>query len=150
MQIRTTQPIHVIYFEVETTLTEMVQYVRVKAKQLYQEAVKNNLEITGPVYWIYNGADGQPNTPFTLTIAIPIAHYAIIDSEFQIKTLDAFRFVSKIHTGAWNRLGETYCLIFSELSVKEPAVSGETREMYINMDFENPEGNLTEIQIGLI
>lgn len=152
MLIRTTQPIHVFYFEVETTLLDMMQYVRIKAKQLYQDAIRNDLEITGPVYWIYKGADGQPETPFTLTIALPIAEKTatIIDSPFKVKTLDTFRFVSQIHTGAWNKLGETYCLIFAEIALTEPALSGETREVYINMDFENLEGNVTEVQIGLI
>lgn len=152
MQIRTIQPIHVFYFEVETTLLDMTQYVRTKAKQLYRDAISNHLEITGPVYWIYKGADGQPQTPFTLTIALPIAEKTptITDSEFKIKTLNTFRSVSQIHNGDWNKLGETYYRIFSEISLNEPALSGENREIYLNMDFENPEGNITEVQIGLI
>ena len=152
MQIRTIQPINVFFFETETSLREIPQYVRVIAQRLYIDAIKNNLEITGPVYWIYNGADGQPDTKFHLTIALPVFQRTatITDSEFKLKTLDTFRCVSCTHSGDWAKLGETYCSIFSEILVKEPALSGETREIYLNIDFANPEGNITEVQIGLV
>ena len=69
MQIRTIQPMQVFCFETETSLRDISQYIRVVARQLYADAIKHELEITGPVYWIYNGADGQPDTKFKLTIA---------------------------------------------------------------------------------
>jgi effector-binding domain-containing protein len=152
MQIRTIEPINVFYFETETSLSDILQYVRVVAQQLYIDAIKNNLEITGPVYWIYNGADGQPDTMFNLTIALPVFQNTatITNSEFKLRTLDTFRCITRTHSGSWEKLGETYCSIFSEIQVKEPALSGETREIYLNMDFANPEGNITEIQIGLL
>jgi len=152
MQIRTIQPMHVFCFETETTMQEMFQYIRVKAQQLYADAIKNGLEITGPVYWIYNGADGQPETRFLLTIALPVSQSEaeLSESEFKLKTLDSFRCLSHTHEGAWENLGETYGQLFSEIQVKDPATSGQNREIYLNMDFDNPAGNITEVQIGLI
>ena len=61
MQTKTIQPIHVLYFETRTSFQEIFQYVRVEARKLYQDAVSNDLEITGPVYWVYQGADGRPD-----------------------------------------------------------------------------------------
>lgn len=152
MRIRTIQPIQIFCFETETTIQDMLQYVRVKAQELYIDALDNKLEITGPVYWIYKGADGQPDTRFELTIALPVSQVnsEIKNSNFKLKTLDTFRCVSQTHEGCWSTLGETYGSIFFDLSVKEPALSGVNREIYLNMDFNNPDANITEVQIGLI
>ena len=58
--------------------------------------------------------------------------------------------MSHRHEGCWENLGETYGLLIFEIQVKDPEMSGQNREIYLNMDFENPEANITEVQIGLI
>jgi effector-binding domain-containing protein len=152
MQLKTIAPIHVFSFETVTTLRDLSRFVRVVARQLYKDAIQNDLEITGPVYWVYKGADGNPDTPFTLTIALPVSQTeeTITNSDFKLQTLPAFRCMSCIHEGEWSKLGDTYGGIISEILVKEPAMNGENREIYINMDFDHPERNITEVQIGLI
>ena len=141
----------VFCFETKTTLQDLLQYVRVVAQRLYKDAIKHDLEVTGPVYWIYEGADGQLDTIFTLTIALPVSKTEkITEGDFKLKTLDSFRCLSHTHEGAWENLGQTYGQLFSEIQVKELAISGQNREIYLNMDFDNPTGNITEVQIGLI
>ena len=151
MQIKTIHPMQVFCFETKTTLQDLLQYVRVVAQRLYKDAIKHDLEVTGPVYWIYEGADGQLDTIFTLTIALPVSKTEkITEGDFKLKTLDSFRCLSHTHEGAWENLGQTYGQLFSEIQVKELAISGQNREIYLNMDFDNPTGNITEVQIGLI
>ena len=152
MQIRTIQSMQVFCFETTTSLREISGYVRHVARQLYKDAVQNDLEITGPVYWVYNGADGQPDTEFSLTIALPVCscEKTILPSDFKLKQLDSFKCVSQTHYGAWENLGETYGQLIFEIQVKDPEMSGQNRELYLNMDFENPEANITEVQIGLL
>ena len=143
---------HVICFETETTMKEMLQRVRVVAHRIYKDAVKHGLEITGPVYWIYEGADGQPDTKFFLTIAVPVTEpaFEIQGSEFKLRKLDSFTCISQTHFGDWNKLGETYGRLFGEVQSGNLKLSGLTREIYLNMDFENPDGNITEVQIGIV
>jgi effector-binding domain-containing protein len=152
MQLKTIAPFHVFCFDTITTFRNLPDYVRVVARQLYKEAVRHDLEITGPVYWIYKGADGNPDTSFALTIALPVTHAAIEinNSEFKLQTLPTFQCMSCLHNGEWSELGKTYSKIISEILVKEPAMNGENREVYINMDFDNPERNITEVQVGLV
>lgn len=143
---------HVLCFETETTLQTLLQYVRVVARRLYTDAAKNDLEVTGPVYWIYQGADGNPDTTFALTIAIPVAAGQLLanDSEFKFKTLNTFTCLSEQHLGNWGQLGETYGRLLTEIHSKNIQMSGITREIYLNMDFENPENNITEVQMGIV
>ena len=142
----------VFCFETETTMETMLQYVRVVARELYQEAIAHDLEIAGPVYWIYRGADGQPDTKFNLTVAIPVTNSSTqsIGSRFKIAKLDTFKCLTEQHLGDWGKLGNTYGALMGEIQSKNLQMNGLTREIYLNMDFENPEGNITEVQIGLL
>nr|WP_295929664.1 GyrI-like domain-containing protein [uncultured Dyadobacter sp.] len=151
MQIKTIQPIHVLYFETRTSFKEIFQFVRIEARKLYQDAVRNDLEITGPVYWLYQGADGRPDTVFTLTIALPVTPPThAIDSHYRLKLLEAFECVSEELYGNWDGLVNTYGSLFGSVMSQKLAMSGQNREIYLNMDFENPDRNITEVQIGII
>ena len=152
MEFKKVHPMQVLCFETKTKLSEIGEYVRVVAYKMYQAAVKNNLEITGPVYWIYEGMDGNPETVFSLTIALPITFKEIDlqNSEFTLKSLRLFQCATTQHSGDWAKLGETYGSLIPKLLADGFNMSGENREIYLNMDFQNPEANITEIQIGII
>jgi effector-binding domain-containing protein len=152
MEIKSIQPIHVLYFDTETSLREISEHVRTVARRLYQDAVKNDLEITGPVYWIYDGADGQPDTKFNLTIALPVTPVEAIlpDSMFQVKYLEPFECITGQLYGSWDKLGGMYGNLISGLSADNLMMSGQNREIYLNMDFLHPERNITEVQIGIL
>jgi hypothetical protein len=108
MQVKNIQPIYVHYFETETSLSTLSEHVRVVAQRLYRDAIQNNFEITGPVYWIYEGADGNPDTIFKLTIALPITPAEpVTGSEFRQKFLEPFQCVSQELQGEWSGLKNT-------------------------------------------
>ena len=95
--------------------------------------------------------DGNPETVFSLTIALPISfkdNY-LENSDFKLKSLMPFQCVSEQHLGNWSKLGETYGSLIPTILSGGLTMSGENREIYLNMDFQNPEANITEIQIGI-
>lgn len=65
-----------------------------------------------------------------------------------MKSLRTFQCVSELHTGDWAKLGETYGAVIPKILSNQMTLTGENREIYINMDFGNPEANITEVQIG--
>lgn len=151
MELKKIHPMQVLCFETQTKLSELGAYVRVVAHNMYQTAVQHGLEITGPVYWIYEGMDGNPETLFSLTIALPVTFKEkdLAGSDFKLKSLCAFQCVSGQHWGQWEKLGETYGSLIPKIRSEGLNLSGENREIYLNMDFQNPEANITEIQIGI-
>jgi effector-binding domain-containing protein len=151
MKIKKVHPMQVLCFETQTTLKEIFQYIRVVAHKMYQVAVQNELEITGPVYWVYEGMDGNPDTVFSLTIALPISFKdkELDTSDFKLKQLETFNCATEQHLGDWNKLGETYGSLIPAILSDGRTMSGQNREIYLNMDFENPEANITEVQIGI-
>ena len=151
MQLKTIPPIHVLYFETKTSLNELSDYVRIVAQKLYRDAIQNDMEVTGPIYWLYEGADGKPETVFTLTIALPVTPSPQnTSSEFQQKTLESFQCVSHELYGDWSGMMDAYGKIFSYIGAENKIPSGLSREIYFNLDFENLDRNITEIQVGIL
>lgn len=148
MEIRKIEQIPFYCFSVETTLPELGKYVRTKANELYQSAIALNLEIAGPVYWVYYGMDGNPDTKFKLEIGLPVHECREVDSVFQCRNLESSTFITHTLNGSWQNLPNIYAMIFAELAAKGLTHNGICREVYTYIDFNNPENNCTEVQVG--
>lgn len=149
MQVKNIPPMTVLFDSKKTTIAGLSDHVRIIARKLYQEAIQRGAEITGPIYWCYYGMDGNPTTEFTLEIALPVSAETPNTGEFKFKTLSKFRCASVLHTGAWDRLSETYGSLISGVQAQKLHMNGLFREAYINIDFDHPENNFTEVQVGL-
>lgn len=149
MEIKTQKSFTALSFSVQTNLAGMLQYVRVKARELYKDAANNNLEVTGPVYWIYTGMDGRPETMFTLDIVIPVSKPEAYNGKFAIATVAPLKCLSSIHEGNWEKLAETYTRLFTEIGKKNYIPTGVCREVYLHMDFDDATNNITEVQVGI-
>lgn len=150
MDIKTLPAINLFCFSTEATLAELQQYVRIKASEVYTQAQKDNLEITGPIYWVYYGMDGNPSTKFQLDIGVPVQESKACTDGFCCKILDEMDYATCLHVGNWNGFPETYSTLVNQIIASGRMLNGLTREVYINIDFNNPENNLTEIQLGLV
>lgn len=151
MEKRILPAMQVLCFTTKTTLSTMHEFVINMPVELYKEAVRLSLFISGPQYWIYYGADGKPDTEFTLDIVLPVNGHTSEVSNFQIKTLPALKYVSAIHNGEWKELGKTYEKIIGSVYANQLSMlpTKECREMYLNIDSANPENNITEVLIGV-
>lgn len=148
MILKTHPPLTVLYSTHQTSLSELEKYVGTVMKDLHLEAANNSI-VSGPVYWIYHGADGKPETVFTLEIALPIQGI-FKSSKFYIKELPAFKTLSHIHEGAWEQLYATYTNMFKHIEANKIPIKDECREIYTNIDFHRPENNITEVQVGIL
>lgn len=148
MTIRTNPPLTLLYSSHQTTIQQLEQFVGTVMKELYSEAAANTI-VSGPVYWLYHGMDGKPDTVFTLDIALPIqGRYK--SSRFAIKELPAFKSLTYTHEGPWNQLPLTYAEMMQHIEANKLPLRDECREMYVNIDFQNPENNITEVQVGIL
>jgi effector-binding domain-containing protein len=145
MQVRMHPPVTVLYSTHKTTLKELSQLSNV-SKEVYTDAA-NHAFVSGPVYWIYHGADGNPETVFTLEIAVPIQGF-FNSKKFSIKELQPFKAVVHRHEGSWEDLGMSYGQIMQYVESNRIPIKDEFREIYLNVDFQRPENNITEVQVG--
>jgi effector-binding domain-containing protein len=149
MEIKTHPPMQVLYSSHQTTIPQLKNFVAVIAKELYAEASANDVLVSGPQYWVYHGMDGNMETVFTLEIALPVQG-KIKSSKFKMKELPAFKSLSHLHEGAWEKMPESYGAMLQHIEQQKIPMSDECREVYYNVDFANGENNRVEIQLGII
>lgn len=150
MQIKTQPSMTVLFSTYETSLSELSKYVGIAVKALYKQVVDLDLLITGPQYWFYYGADGKPDTRFTLEIAVPVQGKLPAILPANIKQLPPFRCLSAVHEGPWENLSQLYPKMMQYIGGKGLSLNGIVSEAYQQIDFAAPENNLTEVHIGLI
>lgn len=145
MDVKTLPGVTVLYSSHQTTLKELNQFGNVM-KELFAEAATKSI-VSGPLYWIYHGVDGKPDTVFTLDIAVPIQG-AVASSKFSVKQLLPFKAITHRHEGAWDNIPKSFDSIMQFVDSKKIPLRDEYREMYLNIDFQHPENNITEMQMG--
>jgi effector-binding domain-containing protein len=149
MQVKEVKPINFLFFRTETKINELANLLPV-AQEIYQEAVANKLAITGPIHWHYFGSNGDPNQQFTLEIALPVAEILEeYDGKYHFKRTDPFKCVTMMHDGSWLDMPRSYGQLFQYIGENQLQPLAINREIYINVDFKNPEANWSEIQVGI-
>jgi effector-binding domain-containing protein len=150
MKIKDVRPANFLYFKTRTTVNELFQFLSV-GQRLFREAVNNELTIVGPVHWHYHDFNGDASKPFDLEIALPIAQPPTeYDGEFHVKRTSSFQCIAEQHDGSWESIPDTYRKLIDFASDKGLKPAGTNREIYIFFDAASPEGNSTEIQLGIL
>ncbi|MBO9729213.1 MAG: DJ-1/PfpI family protein [Chitinophaga sp.] len=141
---------HFFYRRYQTNYAGMLELVRTAIKEVYEQAIAAGLEICGGAQWHYYGFDGQPDTVFTLDIGLPVTAVKAVTAPWQCETLPPFKCVSMQHRGSWELLANTYGKLFTGMEMLGLQMNGYTREQYLQYNFEHPEHNITNVQIGII
>ncbi len=149
MQVKSVKPINFLFFRTEAKVSDLEKFTSV-ARELFREAVSRDLTVTGPVHWHYFGFSGDITKPFTLEIALPVSDFPQdYDGPFHFKRTEPFKCVSVMHEGSWYDLPEAYGKLMQYVAEQKLIPSAVNREVYVNADFNDPEANVTEIQLGV-
>lgn len=143
------QPFTGLCFTTRTTLLTMSQHAPGVAQSLRREADRLNLEVAGPIQWIYTGVNGNETNEFQLEIVLPIRQPGGQPNEFSYRVFPSFRCASYTHTGPWSNFGELYDALFAQLYRGGYQNNGQVREIYAVVDFEDPANCVTEIQLSI-
>ncbi|GAB4001124.1 hypothetical protein GCM10028807_56450 [Spirosoma daeguense] len=149
LSVQETTPFTALTFTTRTTLSTISQYVRTVAEDLYAEAARLNLDVSGPIYWVYTDARGDENHEFQLEIALPISQPGESSSQFSYKTFPSFRSANYTYAGPWSDFKEVYAILFGQFYRDGYQGNGNVREVYTVIDFENQENCVTDIQIEI-
>lgn len=149
MQIIRTAPINFLYFYEETTINELKRFLPV-GQELIREAVRIGVPLTGPVHWHYYGFTGAPDQVFLLEVCLPIGEIPVdYDGKFHLKRTEAFECACALHSGSWYDLPATYQKMLEFIAAAGLKPIGQNREIYINVDFVDPDANETIVQMGI-
>lgn len=150
MLIRVQPAMTVLYSRHQCTLGELGNYVGTAVRDLYKYVVDLDLLICGPQYWFYYGADGQPDTRFTLDIVLPVQGMVPTTLLPFFKEIPSFKCLSCRYEGPWDGLGAVYGKMMKHIGEQGLAPNGMNSESYLHIDFTVPKNNITEVSIGLI
>lgn len=149
MEVREIKPINFLFFRTEAKIMDLGSFLPI-GQELFKEAVRHNLTITGPVHWHYFGFEGDANKSFVLEISLPVGEVEEgYDGKFHFKRTEPFKCVSLLHQGSWFDMPKSYGKLMNFISTNKLKPLAVNREIYVNTDFQNPEANVTEIQIGI-
>ena len=144
------KPINFLFHRAETKISELANFIPM-AKELFKESVRLGLHVSGPVHWHYVGFSGNESQPFTLEVALPVIEIPKdYDGRFHFKRTDNFKCVILRHEGGWMEIPKSYDRLLQFIGENALQPIGVNRELYVNVDFNNPEANSTEIQMGVI
>ena len=144
-----TQPFIALCFTTRATLPTLHQHAHSVAEQLCREAARLNLDLTGPIQWIYTGVNGDETNEFQLEIALPIRQPRAEPDGFLYRVFPEFRCVSYTYTGPWSDFGRVYDTLFCQFYHEGYQNDGRIREIYTVIDAKNQENCVTEMQIGI-
>ena len=148
--LKSVKPIRFLYFEVTTTLAELHALVGNVVERLYEDAAEQKLFVGGPAYWNYFNFT-TVDKPFDLEICLPLAKApASYNGKFQIKTSKPFQCISYFHDGSWEKLSDSYTLLRDYIEEQKLPRTGESREVYVNINFEDAEANRRIVPEGVI
>ena len=148
MEIREIKPINFLFHREVLTLNELQRMVPV-SQALYVEAARLKLQITGPIHWHYFGLTTK-EAPLTLEVSLPVAEVLKeYDGKYHFKRTDTFKCLTHTHEGSFENFEKTYEKLFAHITQNKMIPNGMCREVYVNVDFANPQANIAEAQIGI-
>lgn len=113
--------------------------------RMYETAAKNDLSILGPLYWNHLECNGQPDTPYTLQIALPVAPSQQYKGEFPLVMLPEIQYTGTFHHGNLENYGETYEKFIGDIFKAGWKTTNNYRELYLNYDVTDPSNHLVYI-----
>lgn len=149
MEVKTVKPAKVFYHSEVTTLDGIHEVAVREIDNLCTEAEKIGLKEIAPMQFVYYGCDDNPDTRFTIEIAMVIEEEKPYEGKYKFKELEGFKCVSTIHNGNVNDLDKTYEKFTPELLKSGMKMTDQSREVYHKYIQQESAENITEILIGV-
>lgn len=149
MRIQKFPAVTIVYAQTETTLNKIAQYAQPSMAAIEKAMVDAKLPMQGGPIFVYDGATGQPDQPFKLTIGFPVPEGSKAAGDYQVKKLAEIRCATVIYSGPMPKIGEGFSKLFQSLMAAGHMPTGETREHYLYWESADSPNNIVLIQAGI-
>jgi effector-binding domain-containing protein len=139
----------VLYVTRETTFQESRALTANVLRELYQYVADLDLLICGPQYRFFHGMDGQPDSPVTMEIALPVQGQIPTTLLPFFKQILPFNCLCSRHEGHWEGLLAEYSEMLDYIAFNDLEMTDLYVEALLHIDYAAPACQLTEIQVGL-
>jgi len=151
MEAKETTTVKVISLSKKATLKTIVDDIGCSPDQLMADLEKNGVETEGPMIFVYRNCADDMDKPFDLEIAQPVKASCDYQGEFDINELEPIKYVEKTYCGSLANLGsQGYEPFIEDIQKSGLQLSNQCREVYHRYEGFESEGNITEIQMGIM
>jgi hypothetical protein len=149
MLLRVHPPMTVLYVTRQTTLQASRSLTANALRELYTYVADLDLLICGPQYRFFYGMDGQPDSPVTMEIALPVQGQIPTTLLPYFKQIPPFNCLCSRFEGPWEGLLDEYSGMLDYIAYNDLEMTDMYVETLLHIDYSAPACQLTEIQIGL-
>lgn len=149
MRVQTFPGVTLLCGEAETTLAKIGAVAGQTISALHKAADDAHLGVTGPMIFVYQGATGQPDTPFKLSLGFPVAEGTKPVGDFKVKKLADLRCATVLFSGPLAKLHDAYSKLFPALMGAGHIPTGEMREYYLYWESPESPNNVLLLQAGI-
>lgn len=135
--------------EITTSLQNIWNHVGIEPQKIVQAIVGQGENPCGSQIWEYIGVDGNPETEFLLRIVYPVDKELKKTDGYQPIKMSAFKCICYVHKGPWAEFSDVYKMLMDAIAKQGHQITGVSREVYVQCDFEEPKNCITEIQVGI-
>lgn len=110
---------------------------------------KNKIQSVGSPISIHHDHEYK-DANVDIECAFPVTGAPVEEGKIKIRTLDAGKFASTIHTGSYDTINDAYKAVFSWVESNKFKSNGSTREVYLEKPKDGKGNYVTEIQVPII
>ncbi|MCG8670086.1 MAG: hypothetical protein MI867_11775 [Pseudomonadales bacterium] len=150
METKQTQPVNVIAVSKQATLKTIMADIGDLPEKLMADVNQQNLEMDGPMIFVYEGCTGDCESPFELKITQPVKNSSDYKGAYEVTTLEPFKCVERTYQGNMNDMGSKgYDPFIADIEKSGLTMTDQCREIYTLFEGPDSDSNLTELQMGV-
>lgn len=149
MRVQDYKPVKYFYVETETTLAQIQNTVPEQLPKIFAGVMEHNVQVNGPMIFVYHGVTQDREKPFKLEIGFPVGAEPKAEGEYKVRELAEYHCASVIYSGPIAQVGTAYQSLFTELFGAGLQPEGETREMYLYWESPESPNNVQVIMQGV-
>lgn len=108
----------------------------------------NKVQTSGAPFAIHHDSEYKEKD-VDIESAFPVSGTPTGDDKIKIRTLDAGKFASTIHNGAYDTISDAYKAVFSWADSNKYKTTGPAREIYLEKPRDGKGNYVTEIQVPI-
>lgn len=137
------------YVSARTTVRDVQSAIAAAMAELSTAAGAGRLTFAGPATFVYRGATGELDKPFTLEVGFPVAAGTPPTGRVQVRPLPALRAVAATFTGPVSAIDKAYDKVVPEVQRRKLRPAGEAREVYLKWDGPEAGDNQVLVAVGV-
>lgn len=149
-RVQTLKETNYLYISTETSLGKIQPVIEQSMKDLKAAMETSKINPAGAPIFIYHGATGQPDTPFTLDVGFPVADKVTAPDNLKARKLESSKSATVLYSGKLTDIGEVYRDLYATLiSSADMKPASESREHYLYWEGVDSPNNVVMIQVML-